>query len=87
MCYSPGVKHGNRAMVVAVHKSKRLKKSAVDLAIAAVEGNPNPLDVEMDIDPDPTTLGLPEEEYQEACSNPRCSRPAVGTCSECGSLL
>ena len=36
-------------------------RTAVDLAVAALDGNPNPLDMDMNgIDPDPTSLDLPE---------------------------
>jgi hypothetical protein len=62
-------------------------RTAVKLAIAAVEGRPSPLD-DADlttVNPDRTSLDLPEEEHQEACS--RCGRPAVDTCPECGSPL
>lgn len=46
-------------MVVEIHNRKKPKKSAVEMAIAAVEGNPNPLDMDMrSIDPDPTSLDL-----------------------------
>ena len=35
------------------------KVPAVELAVAALDGNPNPLDMEMEgIDPDPTSLDL-----------------------------
>ena len=62
-------------------------KTAVNLAIAAVEGRPNPLD-DADltkVNPDRTSLDLPEEEHQQTCS--RCGRPAVGRCPHCGSPL
>ena len=40
---------------------KKPEKSDVDLAVAALDGNPNPLNMDMrDIDPDPTSLDLPE---------------------------
>ena len=39
---------------------KKPEKSAVELAVAALEGSPNPLDMDMrDIDPAPTSLDLP----------------------------
>jgi hypothetical protein len=70
-------------------KIRNLKTPAisdVDLAIAALDGNPNPLDVDMSaVDPDPTSLDLPYEEHGETCS--LCSRPAVDQCPECGSPL
>ena len=58
---SPGVKHGNRAMVVAVHNSQKPKESAVELAIAALEGSLNTLDMDTrDMDFTPTSLDLPQ---------------------------
>jgi len=62
-------------------------RTAVKLAIAAVEGRPNPLD-DADltkVNPDPTSLDLPEEQCRTMCS--RCGRPAVERCPECGSPL
>lgn len=62
-------------------------KTAVKLAIAAVEGRPNPLD-DADltkVNPDRTSLDLLEEEHHGACS--RWGRPAVDRCPECGSPL
>jgi len=54
-----------------IHNSKKPEKSAVDMAIAAVEGNPNPLDTDMNgIDPDPTSLDLNGSQNAEMCSNP-----------------
>jgi hypothetical protein len=62
-------------------------KTAVNLAIAAVEGRPRPLDdADLNkVNPDRTSLDLPEEEHQETCS--RCDRPAAERCPECGSPL
>jgi hypothetical protein len=46
-------------MVKEIYTAKEPKESAVDLAVAAVEGNPNPLDMDMrDIDPAPMSLDL-----------------------------
>jgi hypothetical protein len=73
-------------MTTGILHSRKLKKSGVALAIAALDGNPNPLDMDMSsVDTHPTGLDLPEEPYHEMCS--RCSRPAVGACMECGSRL
>jgi hypothetical protein len=73
-------------MSIRKAQRKRLKESAVDLAIAALDGNPNPLDADMsEVDPDPTGLDLPYEEHRETCS--RCDRPAVDQCPQCGSPL
>ncbi len=42
-----------------IHNPKKPKKSAVELAIAALDGNANPLDMDLtSIDPDPTSLDL-----------------------------
>jgi hypothetical protein len=68
-------------------KLKRSMRTDVNLAIAAVEGRPNPLD-DADltkVNPDRTSLDLPDEGHQETCS--RCGRPAVGRCTNCGSPL
>lgn len=66
--------------------SKKPKESVMDMAVAVLDGNPHPLDMEMEgIDPSPTSLDMPEEKYQEMCS--RCSRPAVDACAACGSPL
>ena len=56
----------------------------VELAIAALDGNPNPLDMAMEgIDPDPTSLDL-EGSQQAMCSSPRRPRPAEDNCIICG---
>ena len=69
-----------------VDNQKRLQKeSAAELAVGALEGNPNPIDMDMrGIDPAPTSLDMPEEEYDETRSNPRCAPSALGVCRECG---
>jgi len=47
-------------MALRRHQPKKPKESAVALAIAALDGNEHPLDMDMgDIDPDPTSLDLP----------------------------
>ena len=69
-------------------KSPRSKKpitTAVDLAVAALDGNPNPLDMDTrDIDPDPTSLDLVGSQQTETCPRPRLRDP--GVCA-CGRLL
>jgi hypothetical protein len=61
------------------------KRSAVDLAIAALDGNPNPMDMDLTgIDPDPTSLDLDGDLRTDACPKPR--RRAPGRCA-CGRLL
>jgi len=73
-------------MVKRIRNLKTPKISDVDLAIAALDGNPNPLDQDMsEVDPAPTSLDLPYDDSQEACS--RCDRPAVDACPACGSPL
>ena len=70
----------------AVSNPKRQHKAAVELAVAFFDGTRNPLDENMSgIDPDRTSLDLPDERHQEACSS--CGRPAVNRCPECGSPL
>jgi hypothetical protein len=61
-------------------------RTAVDLAVAAaLDGNPNPLDMDMrDIDPDPTSLDLVGSQKAETCPRPRRRDRAV--CA-CGRLL
>ena len=63
--------------------------SAVKMAIAAVEDDPNPLDMDLrGLDPAPTSLDLPEQKaYGGACPNSRCARPPVEACAECGQPL
>jgi hypothetical protein len=47
-------------MVDETRSPKKPKKSAVELAIAALDGNPNPLDMDMkNIGDSPTDLDLP----------------------------
>jgi hypothetical protein len=62
------------------------KASALDLAVSAVEGQPNVMDLPISgFDPSPGELDLLENEHGEMCS--RCKRPAVDRCPECGSPL
>jgi hypothetical protein len=69
-----------------MHKRKAPKKSAVALAVASLDGTPNPLDQDMSaVSLDRTSLDLPEGKYQEVCS--RCGSPAVERRPECGSPL
>ena len=64
--------------------SKNQVKSAVRMAVRAVEDDPRPLDMPVDgVDPSPGALDLPEMEQR--CS--RCGGPSVDTCPECGSPL
>ena len=71
-------------MAIRRHQRKEPKESALVLAIAAVEGQPNAMDMDMaGIDPSPGALDLPEQEQLGVCS--RCGRRAVGRCPECGS--
>jgi hypothetical protein len=68
-------------------KPKRSMRTAVNLAIAAVEGRPSPLD-DADlakVNPNRTSLDLPDEGHRETCS--RCGRPAVDRCPQCGCPL
>ena len=79
-------------MAVRNPQPKEPDKSAVELAVAALDGNPNPVDMDMNgIDPAPTSLDLPQEGdgyfTGEMCSNPRCTRRTVDACSGCGSPL
>lgn len=71
-----------------VDNQKRLQKeSAAELAVGALEGNPNPLDVDMgDVDFSPTSLDLHDGEEAAMRSNPRCKR-AVDGCIICGQLF
>jgi hypothetical protein len=60
-------------------------RTAVDLAVAALDGNPNPLDMDLrDFDPAPTSLDLDGSQQTETCPRPR--RRAPGRCV-CGRLL
>jgi hypothetical protein len=67
-----------------MNNPKKPEKSAVELAVAALEGNPNPLDMDMrDIDPAPTSLdltlpGKPDNRYAaETAADWRQSKKAV----------
>jgi hypothetical protein len=69
-------------------QSKKPRDTDMELAIAALDGNPNPVDMDMTgIDPAPTSLDLDEGEKSEMCSTPPCSRPAVDECMICGQPL
>ena len=54
---------------------KKPEKSAVELAVAALDGNPSPLDMDMRaIDPDPTSLDLAlpgKPDKRHAAAGPR----------------
>lgn len=68
-----------------IRNSKKRRESIVELVVAALDGTPNPLDMDISgIDPDRTSLDLPEEKSQATCSNPRCLHAAVDRCPECG---
>jgi hypothetical protein len=61
---------------------KKPKPCPLELAVAAVEHDGSVLDLPAEgFDPSPGALDLPEME--QPC--PRCARPAVDTCPECGS--
>jgi hypothetical protein len=69
---------------------KKPKRADAELAVAVLDGNPNPVDQDMSmVDPDPTCLDLPGENDGRfkggTCSNPRCRRPATEKCARCGS--
>lgn len=69
-------------MVANNQQRQKLKVSAVDLAIAALEGNPSPLDMNLEIvNSAPTSLDLPGGQFQTMCCNPRCSSPAMDACA------
>ena len=64
-------------------RPKKPMRTAVDLAVAAVEDSGHPLDLDVgDLDTSPTVLDLPQKERRESCS--RCGRPAMDRCPECG---
>ena len=63
-------------MVVSNPQPKEPKESAVELAIAALDGNPNPLDMDTrDIDPVPTSLDLDGCQQVKTCPIPRRRAP------------
>jgi hypothetical protein len=73
-------------MVTRNLQRKKSRMADVDLAIAAVEGQPNAMDMPMaGFDPSPGALDLPDKEHRQVCS--RCGRPAVDRCPECGCPL
>jgi len=58
--------------------------AAVDMAVAAVTGNSNVMDMPVaGIDPDPTVLGLDGSDESEVCSNSQYSVPEEA-CLICG---
>ena len=62
------------AVMAEIHNPKMPKDSDVELAIAALDGNANPLDMDMsDIDPDPTSLDiiLPGKQDDRHAAAPR----------------
>ena len=64
---------------------KKPMRTTVDLAVSALDGNPNPLDMDMrDINPDPTSLDLVGSQQIE--TRPRPRRRDQGVCA-CGRLL
>ncbi|MGD0696531.1 MAG: hypothetical protein ABSB82_17055 [Terriglobia bacterium] len=65
------------------------KQSALEMALAAIEGRPNPLDdAEMaKVSTEPGSLDLPETEHQGMCSNRRRTRSDVDECIVCGQPL
>jgi hypothetical protein len=72
--------------VAEICNRKTPEKSAVELAIAALDGNANPLDMDFSgVDLDRTSLDLPEAEHQEMCS--LCGGLALHRCTQCGSPL
>lgn len=72
-------------MALGNRERKEQNESSVAMALAAVEGNPNPLDVDMrSIDPNPTSLDLGGGDERDACSNGRRSRTAADQCIVCG---
>jgi hypothetical protein len=67
-------------------RPNKTMRTAVDLAVAAVQGNPSVMDLPMaGFDPSPGALDLAENEVRERCS--RCGRPAEDRCPECGCSL
>jgi hypothetical protein len=73
-------------MVSRGKQSKTPEKSAVTLAVAAVEGNPSVMDMPMTgFNHSPGALDLPDNEHRQVCS--RCGRPAVDRCPGCGCPL
>ncbi len=66
-------------------RPKKPMTTDVDLAVAALDGNPNPLDMDTtDIDPDPTSLDL--DGSQRTGAYRKSHRRDPGRCA-CGRLL
>lgn len=60
---------------------KKPEETALDLAVAAVEGNPNPLDMDMKgIDPAPTSLDLVGSQQAGTSPYPRGRAPRRCAC-------
>jgi hypothetical protein len=72
-------------MAVRNPRPKKPMTNDVDLAIAALDGNPNPLDMDLRyIDPAPTSLDIDFDQQDERCRKPH--RRPRGVC-RCGRLL
>lgn len=75
---SPGTR-----MMVGMLNFIKPKKSALELAVAALDGNANPMDMR-DIGESPSDLNLYDDNGSEMCPNPHCSLRAVNECIICG---
>jgi len=74
-------------MAVRNRQHKKLAERTVDLAVAAVIGPPNVMDMPIGgFDPSPIALGL-DDGYAEMCASGRSTCTAVDECIICGSRL
>jgi hypothetical protein len=68
-----------------IHNCKTPKETTLELAVASLDGTPNPLDMDFSgVGESPSDLDLVDAEETEICSKPRRSHPAAETCIICG---
>jgi hypothetical protein len=80
---------GTRQMVLKNLQAKRLTRAEVEMAVRAVEGIPNAMDMDFaGVDPDRTSLDVAPEGH-DSVAGVRCfdHRHVVGACIVCGQRL
>lgn len=71
-----------------MHNFLKPRITAVELAIAALDGNPNPLDMDFSsVGESRSDLDLDDADENGICSKPRRSHPSAETCIICGQPL
>jgi hypothetical protein len=68
-----------------IHNRNTPKESVAELAVASLDGTPNPLDMDFSgVGESPSDLDLDDADEAAICSKPRRSHPAADTCIICG---